>query len=89
MEVETLFTPAQCRAARGLLDWPAAALAKRAGLDVEEIEAHEAGRLPLSMFEHHCAIRKAFDRAGVLPIAWERSGEGVRFRKRAAVGWAQ
>ncbi len=89
VKVEELFTPSQCRAARGLLDWPVEELAKRARLSVEDIKLNEAGRLPRSMFLHHYAIRDVFDDADVLPIPGERAGEGVRFRRRAAGGWAQ
>lgn len=39
-----LMTPAQSRAARGLLDWSAADLAARTGLDEAFVHAFEAGR---------------------------------------------
>jgi transcriptional regulator with XRE-family HTH domain len=73
-------TPAQCRAARGLLAWTQYELADRAGVGTVTIHQLEAGvseprRATLNV------IRQAFEAAGVEFIAENGAGEGVRFRK--------
>jgi transcriptional regulator with XRE-family HTH domain len=75
-----VLTPAQCRAARGLLDWTQQELAQKAGLGivtVRQLEAgtHEPRRLTLDV------VRRAFERAGVEFIDEDGGGAGVRLRK--------
>ena len=74
-------TPAQCRAARGLLDWSQADLAEKAAVGIVTIRQLEAGihtprRATVSV------IRRAFDAAGVEFIDENGGGPGVRLHKR-------
>jgi len=74
-------TAAQCRAARGLLDWSQQDLADHAGLGIVTVRQIEAGtteprRATLVV------LRQAFDRAGVDFIDENGGGPGVRLRKR-------
>ena len=73
-------TPAQCRAARGLLDWTQAKLAEAAGLPLANVvEFERSGRaVPARAVR---AIRLAFEAAGVEFILENGSGEGVRLQK--------
>ena len=57
-------TPAQCRAARALLDWRQPELAKAAGLGLSTVVDYEKERRKLSE-EAIAAIEKAFEKAGI------------------------
>jgi len=75
-----MITPAQCRAARGLLAWSQQTLAKRAGdglMTVNQFEK-EDGRSRRATLE---VIRRAFESAGVAFIEENGGGAGVRLRK--------
>jgi transcriptional regulator with XRE-family HTH domain len=74
-----MITPAQCRAARGLLDWTQQELAERAGVGVvtiRQLEASETAprRATLDV------IQRAFEAAGVGLINDGAGGPGVRLR---------
>ena len=76
-----MVTAAQCRAARGLLDWSQQELADRAGLGIVTIRQIEADiteprRATLAV------LKQAFERAGVEFIDENGGGPGVRIRKR-------
>ena len=76
-----MVTAAQCRAARGLLDWSQQELADRAGLGIVTIRQIEADitdprRATLAV------LKQAFERAGVEFIDENGGGAGVRIRKR-------
>ena len=73
-------TPAQCRAARGLLDWTQAKLAEAAGLTLATVVKLERnGRtVPARAVQ---AMRLAFEAAVVEFIPENGSGEGVRLQK--------
>jgi transcriptional regulator with XRE-family HTH domain len=76
-----MVTPAQCRAARGLLDWSQQDLASQAGVGIVTVRQLEAGvneprRSTLEV------VRQAFERAGVEFIDENGGGAGVRLRKR-------
>jgi transcriptional regulator with XRE-family HTH domain len=76
-------TPAQCRAARGLLDWTQQELAARAGVGIVTVRQVEAGtteprRATIDV------IRRALTSAGVEFIEENGGGPGVRLRKRQA-----
>jgi transcriptional regulator with XRE-family HTH domain len=76
-----MVTAAQCRAARGLLDWSQQDLADRAGLGIVTIRQIEADiteprRATLTV------LKQAFERAGIEFIDENGGGPGVRIRKR-------
>ena len=76
-----MVTAAQCRAARGLLDWSQQDLANRAELGIVTVRQIEAGvteprRATLAV------VRQAFERAGVEFINENGGGPRVRLRKR-------
>jgi transcriptional regulator with XRE-family HTH domain len=76
-----MVTAAQCRAARGLLDWSQQELADRAGLGIVTIRQIEADiteprRATLAV------LKQAFERAGIEFIDENGGGAGVRIRKR-------
>ena len=76
-----MITPAQCRAARGLLDWTQQELADQARVGVVTVRQLEAGgvtprRATLQV------IQRAFELAGVELIDdSDGGGLGVRFRR--------
>jgi len=80
-----MLTPAQCRAARGLLDWSQQQLADAAGIGVVTVRQIEAGateprRATLVV------LRQAFEQAGVAFIDENASGgPGVRTSKQTSV----
>ena len=78
------FSPAQSRAARGLLSWTTVRLASVAGFEPEAIELYEAGEGDLSAAEL-VTLGRAFNQAGVIAIAEREAGEGVRLRFPSAL----
>jgi transcriptional regulator with XRE-family HTH domain len=70
----------QCRAARGLLGWTAKQLAEEASVGVMTISRFESGQR-----ETHPAtqtvIQAAFEARGIVFIAENGGGAGVRMRK--------
>ena len=73
-------TPAQCRAARALLDMNQSILAQHAGLGLSTIVDFEKERRQVSV-EAVQAIEAAFERAGITFIEENGGGEGIRLRK--------
>jgi len=76
-----MITPAQCRAARALLEWNQQELAERASVGIVTVHQFETGlsqprRATLDV------IRRAFESAGVEFIDENGGGPGVRLRKR-------
>jgi transcriptional regulator with XRE-family HTH domain len=76
-----MVTAAQCRAARGLLDWSQQDLADHAELGIVTVRQIESGlteprRATLTV------LKQAFERAGVEFIDENGGGRGVRLRKR-------
>ncbi len=71
------FSPEQCRAARGLLDWTQEHLADVAGVSRSTVRDFEKGRHDLSR-SSAAQIIGALEQAGVLLIAADRMGPGVR-----------
>src|SRR3984957_15752523 len=74
-----MVTPAQCRAARGLLDWSQQDLADRAGVGIVTVRQLEGGdtqprRATLEV------IRSALESAGIEFIDANGGGPGVRLR---------
>ena len=76
-------TPATSRAGRGLLDWTQRQLADAADVGLSTVKGFEGGgRSP--MRNNLVAIRRALEDAGVLFIAENGGGAGVRLRTPAA-----
>lgn len=73
-------TPAQCRAARGLLDWTQTTLADAAGVAVATVTSFERS-WRCNFPDAIQAMKRALEAAGVEFIAEDGSGAGVRFRK--------
>jgi transcriptional regulator with XRE-family HTH domain len=75
-------TGAQIRAARALLNWSAADLARQSALGVNTIRRAEVAQDATSLTAaNEMAIRRAFEAAGVDFIDENGTGEGVRFHK--------
>ena len=74
-----MIKPAQCRAARGLLNWTQRDLADRAGVGVVTARRFEAGvneprRATLDV------VKRAFETAGIEFIAADNGGVGLRLK---------
>lgn len=85
-----LFSPAQARAARALLDWSADRLAEASRVEVEAIELFEAGHSELSPRDLR-RLGTALTIAGVIALQPGLGGAGVRFRRTStspAARWA-
>jgi transcriptional regulator with XRE-family HTH domain len=77
-----MMTPAQIRAARGLLGWSQRELAERSAVSERTVKSFEMGRSN-PVRTTLIAWRKAFADAGVVfTDADDGQGEGVRFRKQ-------
>lgn len=76
-------TPAQSRAARGLLDWPQMQLAQLSNLSESTIRDFEKGRRVPSA-NNLAAVQRAFEAAGVEFIPQNGGGPGVRLREPQA-----
>lgn len=75
-----MITPAQSRAARGLVDLSQEKLAEAAHLGLSTIRGFEAGRR-VPTHNNLAAIRAALESAGVEFIPENGGGAGVRLRK--------
>jgi transcriptional regulator with XRE-family HTH domain len=75
-------TPAQSRAARGLVDWSQTELGQRSNLSESTIRDFEKGRR-LPGPNNLAAIRAALETAGVIFIEENGEGAGVRLKKKA------
>jgi transcriptional regulator with XRE-family HTH domain len=73
-------TPAQCRAARALLDWTQVRLADAAGIGVATVTSFERSWRVASPATIQ-AMQRALEDAGVEFIPENGSGEGVRMKK--------
>ena len=74
-------TPAQCRAARGLVDLSQADLAVAARVGLSTVRNFEAGR-SVPMENNLIAIRGALEGRGVQFVPENGGGAGVRLAKR-------
>lgn len=74
-----ILRPEQCRAARGLLNWTQDHLATLAGVSRSTVRDFECHRHELHRSTETLLI-KAFEDAGVLLLAPDREGPGVRLR---------
>jgi transcriptional regulator with XRE-family HTH domain len=75
-----MMTPAQCRAARGLLDWSQQQLAEAARVGVVTVRQFEGGKAAPRNATLD-VLRRALEAAGVEFIAENGSGAGVRLSK--------
>lgn len=73
-------SPAQSRAARGLLDWSQAELAKRSNLGESTVRDFEKGRRTPTV-NNLAAICATLEAAGVTFIEENGKGAGVMLRK--------
>ena len=75
-----MITPAQCRAARGLLEWSQSDLARQAHVGIVTVQQLETGvsRPRSATLE---VIKRAFELAGVEFIDENGGGPGVRLRR--------
>jgi transcriptional regulator with XRE-family HTH domain len=77
-----MVTPAQLRAARGMLDWSRKDLSGKCGVPRSTIADYEAGRTVCMLSGNLAKIVEAFGRQGVIFIAGDGvNGSGVRWRK--------
>lgn len=76
-----MISAAQCRAARGLLDWSQVDLAAKAGVGVVTIRQLE-GDQQHSRRATLSVVRSALEEAGVEFIDENGGGAGVRLKKR-------
>ena len=78
-----MITAAQCRAARGLLQWSQQKLAKEAGIGVVTVIQleNEVGQPRRATMQ---VLRNAFEAAGVEFIDENGGGPGLRLRKSIA-----
>ena len=75
-----MITPAQCRAARALIEWSQEQLAHASQLGLSTIRYFEKGyRVPTR--SNREAIQKALEAAGVVFIAENGGGAGVRLAR--------
>lgn len=81
-DMKIIITGAQLRAARALLRWSAESLAEKTKIGVATIRRAETADGQLAMTEgNQLAIRRALEAAGVIFIAENGEGPGVRLRK--------
>ena len=73
-------TPAQSRAARGLLDWSQTELGIRSNLSESTVRDFEKGRRVPSL-NNLAAMKRALEDEGVIFVAENGEGPGVRLRK--------
>jgi len=77
--------PAQIRAARGLVGWPARVLADHAGVHITTVQRIERARGALRGSTKTLEkIRRALEGAGVIFVGDDNEGPGVRLTPRNA-----
>ena len=75
-----MLTPAQSRAARGLVEWSQSELAVKSNLSESTIRDFEKGRRVPSV-NNLTAVKSALESAGVVFVEANGDGPGVRLRK--------
>ncbi|WP_072393953.1 helix-turn-helix domain-containing protein [Hyphomicrobium sp. CS1BSMeth3] len=76
-----MITPAQCRAARGLLAWSQQQLADIARIGIVTVRTFERGETEPRYVTLE-AIKRALEGAGVIFVEENGDGAGVRLRKK-------
>lgn len=74
-----MITPAQCRAARGLVDWSQERLATEAGVGLSTVRNFEKGR-SVPVAQNMAAIVRTLEAVSVEFIPKNGGGPGVRLR---------
>jgi transcriptional regulator with XRE-family HTH domain len=78
---EIILSPAQSRAARALLDWSRAELAAKSGVSQATLADFESSK-PRNLHSRTLEdIRRTLEAAGIIFIAENGEGPGVRLRK--------
>jgi transcriptional regulator with XRE-family HTH domain len=80
-----ILLPAQCRAARALLDWTQSDLARQAGVSRSTVRDFEGGRRLLNPASE-AQIVAAFEAAGIVLLPPGPMGPGVRLTGSRAAG---
>ncbi len=82
-DIQDRITPAQLRAARALVNWTAKDVAERAQIGVATVRRAELAQGALGITAaNEAAIRRALEGAGVIFVAENGEGPGVRLRKK-------
>ncbi len=79
----TIMQPSTCRAGRGLIGWSQEQLASTASVGLSTVRNYEAGR-STPVANNLTAIQSALESAGVIFIAENGAGAGVRLKKNTA-----
>lgn len=74
-----MLTPAQCRAARALLDWTQGRLSEETGLSTVTIRSFEAGRDARE--SNRKLLRLTLEKAGIQFLDKNGGGSGARLRE--------
>jgi DNA-binding XRE family transcriptional regulator len=75
-----MISPAQCRAARGLLDWTQGELAEKAGVGVVTVRQFEGGKTQ-PLYATLVVLKSTFEDAGIEFL--NGTGPGVRMRPQS------
>jgi len=76
-----MFTPPQCRGARGILDWTQERLATEAQVSLSTVKDFESGRRT-PIVNNLAAMQRALEAAGIEFIPENGGGPGARLRNR-------
>lgn len=78
---EPVVTPAQLRAARGLLNWSVSELSARTGLAMNTVRKAESAKDFMSLYKPNAILlRRTLEEAGVVFIDADTLGAGARLR---------
>ncbi len=78
----SMISPSQSRAARGLIGWSQTALAEAAGMSLPTVKRFETQTGAKVSTDAIDAIQAALESAGIMFIASNGNGPGVRLRGR-------
>ncbi|GLK84436.1 hypothetical protein GCM10017653_25060 [Ancylobacter defluvii] len=77
----SMISPAQSRAARGLIGWSQTELAQAAGMSLPTVKRFETGTGARVSPDAIATMRRALESAGVIFVDENGEGPGVRLRK--------